>query len=243
MEIYAKSRLCKEQLDAKMSIGCDGIEIQLTDELIDGDLKQFNRVEDVFKLSDFNRYPIKSVHAPLLHRCGLADLPLEYIATSSFYLLEQVFKLANYFGDRNGWFVNIVVHSETTAEHLKRFPYIWDLLEEHIGALLDENPYTRLLIENVCPIQGIDSTIVTCNNYKWDNVAMAREMCYDLQTDRIGTVLDTCHAKISKRYSDSLCRIYGETEDLSLEKFLKENAQTVGEIHLADSKGSGFWRR
>lgn len=46
--------------------GCDGVEIQLLDELIDGKLGQYHYAEEVFDLDNLLQHNIKAVHAPLL---------------------------------------------------------------------------------------------------------------------------------------------------------------------------------
>lgn len=66
MRIFAKSSLSKEQLDVKVGIGCDGVEMQLLSELVDGKIGRYFKADEVFDLSSFNNYPIKIVHCPLL---------------------------------------------------------------------------------------------------------------------------------------------------------------------------------
>lgn len=66
-ELYAKSALNKEQLDTKVNIGYDGIEVQLLSELIDGSIGHYKNTEDVFDLDSLKSYNIKVVHASILN--------------------------------------------------------------------------------------------------------------------------------------------------------------------------------
>ena len=240
--IYAKSALSTGQLEVKKNIGCDGIEIQLLSELIDGKVGRYKNMEDVFNMSEFDDFNIAVVHAPILSFYGLSDVTLEDFVDDDIIFLEQVFKIAEYFGNRDKKMVPIVIHSETTLQLMESIGDTWKRVVTYLGYLLMKYPHTEALIENVTPNRGTIDNLVLCNNFKFDNVEMVKRLRLELNTDRIGTVLDTCHAKISKIYIDTFNKLMPEKEpeDLSMENYFLQNKDVIKLIHLADMKGSGY---
>lgn len=243
MDIYAKSALKVADIEAKLDIGCDGIEIQLLSELVKNKLGTYYTAKEVFDLESLSIYPIKAVHVPILSFYGVNDITLEDFVDEDIVLLEEVFKIANYFGRKQNCSILIIIHSETTLQLMKRIGNLWTSILHSIDTLLEKYPYTELCIENVTPLRNIrDNHIVLCNNFRYDNVDIATELKKELQTNRIGTVLDTCHAKISKKYIEGIYKIAGDRicGDYSLDSYFRENKEVIKLIHLADMSGSGF---
>lgn len=241
-KIYAKASLSKEQMQTKVDIGCDGIEIQLLSEFIDGKVGNYKSMEDVFNLSDFDEYNIEVVHSPILSFYGLSDVTLEDFVDDDIFFLEQVFKVANYFGNKDNKLVPVIVHSETNVALMKSIGDTWGRVITYIGYLLFKYPNTKLLIENVTPNRGKEGDITFCNNFKFDNIDMVKQLREELNTDRIGTVLDICHAKISEKYVNAIYQLMPEREpeDLSMDNYFRQNKDYIGLIHLADMQGSGY---
>lgn len=241
-KIYAKSALSIGQLDVKKNIGCDGIEIQLLSELIDGRVGRYKSMEDVFNMEDFNNYNITVVHAPILSFYGLSDVTLEDFVDDDIIFLEQVFKIAEFFGAKDNKMIPIVIHSETTVQLMESIGDTWNRVTSYLGYLLFKYPHTEVLIENVTPNRGTIDNLILCNNFKFDNVEMAKRLRIELNTDRIGTVLDTCHAKISKIYMDAFNQLMPEKEpeDLSMDNYFWQNKDVCKLIHFADMKDSGY---
>ena len=112
-----------------------------------------------------------------------------------------------------------------------------------IGCLLFKYPYTEVAIENVSPIRKpYSGDLHLCNNFHFDNVIMAKELRKQLNTDRIGTVLDTCHAMIAEKYISLIYEAIGDTEpaDYTLDAYFKQNQEVIKLIHLSDMRGSGY---
>lgn len=243
MLLYAKSALNKEQLDGKVAIGCDGIEIQLLSELVNGTVGNYKSAEDAFDLDALAQYDVRVVHAPILSFYGMSDVTLEDFVDDDIFLFEQVFKIAEFFGERHNIMIDIVVHSESTVSVMESIGSTWSRVVIYLGYLLFKYPHTRLLIENVTPNRGTINNLVLTNNFLFDNVDMAKRLREALNTDRIGTVLDVCHAKISEKYICTLSDMLGVTHvDMSLENYLVQNLPTLGLIHFADMRGSGYGR-
>lgn len=243
MDIYAKSSLSKEQLDVKMKLGTDGIEIQLLGELVNGKLGDYLQADSVFDLDSFRGYPIKVIHCPLLHKYGLSDINIESFARSDFELLNQVCYIANYFGQVQ--FENkilVVIHSEMSLENMRVIGLLEDVTKS-ISYILLKYSFIELVIENVTPLRKVyKSEIHLCNNFSFDNVELVKYLREELGTDRIGTCLDTCHAMLARKYMEVVYKEIGDIEfpDYSLDGYFKRNKDYVKLIHLSDAQGSGY---
>lgn len=242
MIIYAKSSLSKEQLDVKMNIGCDGIEIQLLSELVDGEIGRYSKATDIFKLSDFNKYPIKVVHCPLLWRYGLADVNIESFACNDFDLLDQVCYIANYFGELQSDKIIVVIHSEVNMDNLVAVDLLRKVVST-ISYMLMKYKNIEIAIENVTPLRKVyQGEICFCNNFHFDNIALVKYIREELKTERVGTCLDTCHAMITDRYMTEIYKILEDIEykDYSLDSYFEKNKDYIKLIHLSDFRGNGY---
>lgn len=176
--IYAKASLTKEQIEDKMNIGCDGLEIQLLGELIgDRDNGKYFEPEERFELDEFEKYPIKVVHAPIVH--GQGDVVLEVLCDKKdFKLLDNVFRIANFFGERRGEKIIAVFHTETYYDKIMDMGLTWGNIVNAIDLMLNKYRYTELVIENVSPLRGIGKgrELHLSNNFAFDNVDMVDRM-------------------------------------------------------------------
>ena len=243
MKILAKSAFTDEQLNAKVACNADGIEIQLLSELINGKVGRYHTAEEVFDMDKLKTYDIYCVHAPILSFYGLSDVNLEdMVDFEDFVLLDQVFNIANTIGEYHNRKTIIIVHSELYREKMIGLGDTWKRVLNSVGCLLLKYPYTERAIENITPVRNAhQKPLYLSNNYKFDNVVMAKELRKQLHTDRVGTVLDICHARITDKYMNEIYKILGdEPEDYSLNNFFKENKDVIKLIHLADMKGTGF---
>lgn len=241
--LYAKSSLSKEQLDVKMDIGCDGVEIQLLSELVNGKLGGYLKADSVLDLDSFKDYPIKVIHCPLLYHYGLSDVNIESFARRDFDLLDQVCYIANYFGRvQSGNKILVVIHSEMNLENMRVNGLLKDILKS-VSYVLFKYPFIELAIENVTPLRKVyQSEICLCNNFSFDNVELVGYLREELGTNRIGTCLDTCHAMISRKYMEAIHKEIGDIEcpDYSLESYFDKNKEYVKLIHLSDAQDSGY---
>lgn len=243
MDIYAKSSLSKEQLDVKMKLGSDGVEIQLLSELVNGKLGDYLKADSVFDLDSFRDYPIKVIHCPLLYHYGLSDVNIESFARRGFDLLDQVCYIANYFGRvQSGNKILVVIHSEMSLENMRVIGLLEDVLKS-VSYVLFKYPFIELAVENVTPLRKVYSDeIHLCNNFSFDNIELVKYLREVLGTNRIGTCLDTCHAMISRKYMEAIHEEIGDIEypDYSLESYFDKNQEYVKLIHLSDAQGSGY---
>lgn len=241
MEIYGKSALVVSQLEARIKNGFDKIELQLLNELFDEN-GYCQKAEDVYDLAAISKYEICAVHAPLIKE---GDVNLEYMTIGEpKKALEECFKIAQYMANVRKRKIILIVHAGQSPKELIKMG-VWSPLVVTLGLLLDKYPDVDIAIENIIPERGIQrSDIAFCNNFKFDNAEMARQLNATLETDRIGTVIDTCHIimtqNILKAIFDYINDPLYPMEDVSMKKFFEMNADVCKLIHLAGVQGNGI---
>lgn len=240
--IYAKSRLIKEQLDCKMRLGCDGIEIQLFNEFGASDTESYMPWWKIYKLPDFKPYPIRAIHVPIA-REGM--LNIEFMANPVFQnKLSNICDLANSIAKQQGKSVTVVLHSEMDFNRIINTG-IYVGIYNYISRLLNEYLFIEIVVENVLPLNYYSDTknFNLRGNFAFEGVKLVKKLREDLGTDRIGTLLDTCHAKqAGKVLINLLSYLDLELEDryLSMDNYFKQNADVCKGIHLADCVGFGY---
>lgn len=242
MQIFAKSSLDKDLMRIKMNLGADAIEVQLLSELFNSENGQYNFADDVFDLSAIDS-PVRVVHTPLCSIHGLKELNLEeMVGCQDFKLLDQVCYIANYFGKKQNEMVSVVIHSEMYKQKMISTGDTWERVIHCVGYLLFKYSNIVILIENLTPIRSTEFPLVLSNNFLYDNIEMVRELRKQLNTDRVGTVLDTCHAEITNIFMTKIHNVMYDMEcdDYSLDRFFALNKDFVGLIHLSKTVDYGF---
>ena len=79
-------------------------------------------------------------------------------------------------------------------------------------------------------------------NFSFDNIELVGYLRRKLNSDKVGTCLDTCHALITDRYMSA---IYDKLEDVkrmdySLNSYFEKNRNYVKLMHISDAKGNGY---
>ena len=240
--IYAKSKLTKEQLDCKMNIGCDGIEIQLFREFGSPEEESFTPWTDLYDIRDIKSYPIRAIHVPI-EREGM--MHIEFLGNPVFqHKFANICDLGNSIAKQSGKSVTIVMHSEMDFDRIINTGVYYKVCE-FVGRILNEYQFIELVVENVIPLNYYKDikNFDLRSNFSFEGVRLVKKLREDLNTTRIGTLLDTCHAKQAGKVLLNLMSYLDlELEDkyLSLENFFKQNAGICKEIHLADCLGFGF---
>lgn len=241
-EIFAKSSLNEEQILVKERIGCDGIEIQLLDEMIvDSYDDIYKSAEESYDLSLLDKHEIRVVHCPLVK--GIEDITIERMADDDSYLMDQCFYIAERASSYHGRNVLVVMHSEEFYERLTFMGNSWNRIVEKVAIMLDKYPHTELVIENVSPLKGIGKGIELhlSNNCTFDNIVMVQKLREQIGTDRIGTCLDTCHQMLAEKYLTAIYQAIADepVPNLSMSHFFHMNKEYVKLIHLCDMAGCG----
>lgn len=250
MQILAKASLNLQQINSKLDKGATGIEIQLLDEFIENknetDIRKFKilKSKDVFK-DDFliNLPDIYVVHAPLLsYVLPIDDINIEQMTFGAgLEILNQIFITANRIGEIQNRKILIVIHSEMYYEQMvmyNLFNNIANVIEQN----LINNPYTEVLFENVTPLRIHSKALHLANNFAPEIPTFVKTLNKELETNRIGTVLDTCHAEVTNNVIKQLYKSIPvfDNKGYSLEDYFKANKDTCKLIHLSLTKGHGY---
>ena len=240
--IFAKSTFDEAQLSDKKYIGCDGIEIQLFDELIaNKKMGLYRKYKEVIDVRDFvRRYDIDIIHSPLVQ----GDVLLEALVDSKDgVLLTEIFDLAQEVAELSNKDIGVVIHSESYYEKLEDEDK-WRDIVTWVGTILSYHPNTYLLIENVSPFRDINKGHFprVSNNFGFDNVEMVSALRRDTGISRIYTCLDTAHALISIQCIDSWYKFMNDLKPykVTMEDYFEKNKDVIGLIHLASIHQSGY---
>lgn len=185
------------------------------------------------------RYPITSIHMPI--RC-VNNTNLESLLVKEHRdVFNNVCSLANTIAALRGHTVLVVIHCEMSYSQL-RATGLLQLIAEHLYIVLSKYPNIELGIENLMPMVDAEGSTCLRGGYGNDNVLIARDFRSILRTERIGTVLDTCHALGTIRFFEELDKNIGSIPEAAygLEHYFKNNAKVCKEIHLSNAIGYGI---
>lgn len=244
MKIFAKSALLKEQIDTKMDIGLDGIELQIRDELIEMNTDKILGFDDILEIEKIAKYPIEAIHAPISNYVPKYCADLEYLLDSNqVHSFNEILYLADKIGKYKEKEIIIIVHTSLQANDKFFDSDIWDMISERLKYFLNMYSNIKIAIENVTPFEMIKNGSFTLRNgYDFSNVKIALKLREILHTNRIGTVLDICHAQITNKHISSIYKLLNKEQliDYSIDSFMKENKDTIFLIHLSDFKENGY---
>ena len=242
--IIAKVILNDEQLKHKLELGCDGMELQLYEELYAGEgtsnVKPWGSVVNIHQLS---KYPIVSVHMPL-RKQGL-DVMLEYLLNPLMQRqFENVCSLANAIGHNRQCSILVVLHSEANHGTLLSMG-ILEPIALYIRDILRRYPNIEIGIENLMPIFSMgESGYTLSNDCGFSSISIAKYLRTKLGTHRVGTVLDTCHAVSASRTIVAIEKMLdGDQTRGSLDilfGLMNSSDNVCKEIHLANAYGFGI---
>ena len=237
MKFLAKSILNKEQLDAKIAVGGEDthFELQLLHELDD-----HRAVWQDLDLNLLDGYTFETVHSPLYQYCP----QLEDLLSNKSHILFKTFELADVIGCRQKCGIPVIIHSNMSFDIIERFPDIGMRLASQVGKALTMYPHIAIAIENVVTFSRCESgsmNYTLSNNIMFDNVKMAEWLNAVLQTSRVGTTLDVCHARMTEMfYREALKAAELPSVHLALDTYFSMNSGMCKVVHLADVKGSGY---
>ena len=248
--IIAKSALVKSQMDCKMNLGADALEIQLLDELL--------RTNDLYSafpnLDEYLNYPVYSVHTPLVECKDITsrvDIALEVLVRSNYIqLFENVCKLANKFGVAQSRVVWIVVHSNLSSSSLETSNKdIIEFIVKSLIILFEKYENIGIALENVTPVSYFSNgSFRLSNNFLFDNAEIIECLRAKMPefSNRLVTVLDTCHAEMSMQFMRSMDILF-DNEIIAIPRmqdYFKVNKDTLKFIHLSRTvlNGNGIGR-
>lgn len=233
-KIIAKSAPKKLDLNEKMKKGCDGIELHITDKLFNSKSYENEFSEGIRLLKD---YPIYSVHSPLSEMMDINII--ELYTLEKYILMDKTFKLANLCGKMHKKIIPVVIHNNENLNNIFKMDKNGEELIDTIKSLLNKYPYTSLAIENVTPFNLLNDLFLS-NGFLFENVEIAKWLTRELKTDRVGTVLDLCHAEISVNFLNVIKKDFEFYKDYTIEDYFKVNKDIVTLIHFNTMSGNGY---
>lgn len=245
MKIYAKASLDIKEIAEKVRCGCDGIEYNLTDDFYDlgGDFLN-NYDNDIFHMHN-----VEVVHSPYDRYSQMMNIERVFLH-EDLTPVENVFKLAQYLASYWKHRIKVVIHCSLSMVDFMEFEILRNRMEEALTAYFTEYPDVDLMVENVVPMEYKDTLYPHMRLYNGvflDTPLIVRYLRESFG-NRVGTVLDTCHAMMTIKYMPELMRLadFLPTDeitpdlDYSMDHYFRSNAGLCGLIHFNDFVGNGF---
>ena len=240
INIVAKSAINREQLEHRLALGADGIEIQMLDELDDSNgfpTKDWHEHIDINMLVN---YPIVALHVPI----SKDMIMLEHLHNVEYRTaFKNICSLANFIGSVRETVVTVAIHSEMCYDKMLKIGLLNDLTYI-LDDMLSIFTWVRIAVENVVPVNYDGVDIILRNNYKFDNVTMVKYLRGFMQYgDRLGTLLDVAHAIGSKRVHNTISDVLKLDVNKSgyeLSEYYNANKDYCFGIHLANMTGFGI---
>lgn len=232
LNIVGKCADRRSQLEGSLRDGFNVVEIQL--------LKDFkNRsVDEILRdIRQVNGIKVSSIHSPALEPQGveIEDI-VEYDRKLDVY---KTFYIADRLGSEEGREIPVVLHMHSRMYDLDRKGDMLYSLVREVAICLDLFKHISICVENLIPVEVIGGKLITNNCYMFDNADLVKWLRKKLNTDRIYTVLDTCHLVTSIRVLEILKEDTGANIP-SIEEFFENNKDVVKIIHLNNVVGLGL---
>lgn len=233
--ILAKSSLKKADLLNKKQCGAQKIEIQLLKNFINENMN----CQSYIDILDGLGLEITAVHTPIT--CSV-DIQVERLVDNkNKEIFFKTCSLAQKFSEHFHNNILVIMHINWSFNDFLKFSNVFEEVNSVINEALQQFKDIEIGIENVIPIQKSKGTIITRNGYLFDNVEFVNYFRNKYKTDRVGTVLDTCHAITTLRFMNVLYKNGVELQnELKLEDYFKKNKDTIKLIHLANVKDLGM---
>jgi len=229
MKILIKSALDEKELLARKTLNEDNIEIQLFEGFYDEEISLIEYLNTIID-SGLN---ISIIHTPLVDGEAVEiDCLYEKRRKNIFF---KTCELSNMLGSRLKKDILVIVHcSMSFKEDINNSNKI-KLIDDTLLYAFNKYPNISIAIENVIPIVTNRTEFYGRGGFLNDNCLYVSYFIdkYGFK-DRIGTVLDTCHALTSIKLLQ-YCKI-----DVTLEQFFDWNKGYIKLIHLANIGDNGY---
>jgi len=245
MEIYAKASLCIEEIKEKMRCGCDAVEYNLEYDFFQkGECFEKNYPPQVFTMKN-----VGAVHVPYDHNGQMMNLERVF-QKEDLSPVRNVFRLAQYCARIWEHKVLVVIHASISYYEFMEYELLRKRIGKELGCLLQEFPMVDLAIENVVPMEYKEALSYSprlCNGIFTDLTQIVQYLRESFG-DRVGSVLDICHAAMTQKYMNALLSAADflpqgappDKIDYSMEHFFKANLGLCRLIHFNDFTGNGF---
>ena len=236
MNIYCKSGITKEQIEARRSLDKNGVELQLLYDFIESPKSTEEYIQYIGKDIE----SIKVIHVPL--KSGEELLEIQMLSEEKYQnILNRVCALAQAIATKNKEKVLVVIHNSWDVDEYNTQRNIYNLILKYLSKLLELYPEVKIGIENVIPF--MPKGVMRFRGGSLPSyIDVIRKLRDDLGTDRIGSVLDTCHAMVTIKTLRAICECSGLEVNIGIEDFYKENKGVCFLVHLCDVEGLGYMK-
>lgn len=247
LKIYAKASFVSEEIREKIRCGCDGLEFNLQSDF----LRKGSCFETCYLQELFTMHNVEVVHVPFYDDGQVMNM--EHIFQhADISPIQNVFRLAQYCADIWKHRVLVVIHTSLSYFDFMEYELFRIRLEEELRHLFEQFPMTDLAIENVVPMEykaNREESPRLCNGTFTDVADIVRYLREHFG-ERVGSVLDICHAAMTEKYmhvllaaSDFLpCTKPPRYLDYSMEHYFQIHQEICSLIHLNDFTGNGYMR-
>lgn len=230
MQILAKSGVDLRQLNDKKNKGAECIEMHLFRD----DVSTFHSVQETFENIKKSELKIGAVHTPISSKYSIEGL----LNVEGFRIIENTCNLASMIAELQKKQIHVVLHQDLALEQLLDWGMYKTILEK-IEGLLSQYEDIVINLENLSMHYFHETKIESRNNFFFENVELCKRLRKDLSTNRIGTVLDTCHALSTIRHIKDFSNL-GLCKEIYLEEYFEENKDFLNIIHLANARDYGY---
>lgn len=243
--LYAKASLDREEIQEKIRCGCDAIELNLEDDF----LYYGNDFLTHYGAKLFSMKRIGVVHIP--YNQDKEMLNLEWIfGHRDISVLNNVFALAQYCGQIWNHRTIVVVHSCMAMYDFAQYELLQERMITGLKALFAKYDLVDLAIENAVLLEVgklNQFRVRFCNGVYEDTHEMV-EWFRRYFGDRVGSVLDICHAMMTVKYlkvlleSADIKQIFSGNilENINMEHFFAMNQGICKLIHFNSMRGNGY---
>lgn len=231
--IYCKSSIALEQLSHREDCNTNGVELQLLEDFIYAPLEvdeYINNIKPYIHL-------IKVIHAPLKRGEDITELQmLDDEETQKVFF--KICKLAQAIADINKEDITIVIHNKWNKDDFNFHKESYTKVIDCLTRALEQNKNIKIAIENVIPF--LIGKKYFSNGCLPDFVDIIKELRSSIGTDRIGSVIDTCHALVTINFYNTIEASESIGLNLKLEDYFKASEDFCFLIHLCDVNGFGY---
>lgn len=245
LKIFAKASFDIAEIREKIRCGCDGLEYNLQEDF----LRLGSRFETNYPGEAFTMYNVEAVHVPFYGDGQVMNME-HVFGREDVSPIRNVFRLAQYCADIWKHRVLVIIHSSLSYYDYMQYEILRRRLIEVLKQFFAEYPMVDLAVENVVPMEykqnGKESPRL-CNGIFTD---LTRIVCSLREQfgERVGTVLDLCHAAMTEKYMKVLLQAAEflpqgnppEHLDYSMEHYFKIHRGICRLIHFNDFTGNGY---
>lgn len=245
LKIYAKASFDSAEIREKIRCGCDGLEFNLREDF----LRRGSCFEACYLQEYFTMYNVEAVHVPFYADGQVMNIE-HVFSHEDVSPIRHVFRLAQYCAEIWKHRVLVVIHCSLSYYDYMQYELLRRQLTKKLRQFFEQYPMVDLAIENVIPMEYKQNSAESprlCNGTFTD---LAR-IVYDLREqfgERVGTVLDLCHAAMTEKYMKVLLEAADflpheslpEHLDYSMEHFFRIHQGICRLIHFNDFTGNGY---